>query len=571
MQPYIEINAHHIGKSHVLNGLDCEDYSEVYSDEQLSIVVISDGHGDKNCFRSALGAMHACDVAIRELRRFQSVTNHIDDLSQCDFESLVVSLESDIANRWKEKVLRDAELNPFTAEELDAASERAREVYGAGDRFEKAYGCTLIAAIVTGSYWLAIQIGDGKCVAAYNDGVFVEPVPVDENCLGNRSTSLCNSNAIESFRHYYSNVKPLAVFVSSDGIEESFDQAGLYNCFYSVGYWLKENGLEATREKLDDLLPQISEGGSGDDVSIAAMTSQKSLLAKPRQSLQQVYEKVSSCSDALEQCTAQLADAQAKLAGLEEQYDSIEMEIVELKEKLAEKEELFNAVAKEKEAIDADVDELSEREHMATEQMEKAESFKASAENFWFPRLEKIGLEFKPEIDGEPLNDDENDVGDEENLEKIEGGPVEAPADAPGNEEAEELLAAAGSGDCLTDNTRDSSGIVDGDELTLDVRPSVSDDVLQTNPNIEEPEKPAAIEATSTLRLPEITADDFARSQHLDSATSYSDALRDTPRKTEFSDLPIAPADENQPHVERSERRRWPFASRSRQRGGEAQ
>lgn len=52
MQPYIELNAHHIGKSHIQSGLLCEDYSATYSDDQISIVVISDGHGDKNCFRS---------------------------------------------------------------------------------------------------------------------------------------------------------------------------------------------------------------------------------------------------------------------------------------------------------------------------------------------------------------------------------------------------------------------------------------------------------------------------------------------------------------------------------------
>ena len=118
MHPYIELNAHHIGKSHVQNGLTCEDYSASYSDDQVSIVVISDGHGDKNCFRSDKGARYACEIAISLCRQFQSITNHINDIDQCDFESLVVSLESDIADAWKEKVLSDANAQPISDEEL---------------------------------------------------------------------------------------------------------------------------------------------------------------------------------------------------------------------------------------------------------------------------------------------------------------------------------------------------------------------------------------------------------------------------------------------------------------------
>ncbi len=90
MQPYIELNAHHIGNSHVQSGMSCEDYSATYSDDQVSIIVISDGHGDKNCFRSDRGARYACETAINLCRQFQSITNHIDDIAQCDFESLTL-------------------------------------------------------------------------------------------------------------------------------------------------------------------------------------------------------------------------------------------------------------------------------------------------------------------------------------------------------------------------------------------------------------------------------------------------------------------------------------------------
>lgn len=408
MQPYIELNAHHIGKSHVQSGLLCEDYSATYSDDLISIVVISDGHGDKNCFRSDKGARYACEIAIRLCRQFQSITNHIDDIEQCDFESLVASLESDIADAWKNKVLSDADAHPFTDEELSIASEQAQGVYRSGQRLEKAYGCTLILSMSTSNYWLSIQIGDGKSIAAYKDGVFVEPIPFDENCLGNRSTSLCNSNAKESFRHYFSKVKPIAAFVSSDGVEESFDQAGLYNFFFSLAYWLKEEGFEIAKAKIDNLLPQISEGGSGDDVSVAIMVSTEDVIAKPRQTLDQIYERVNACENALDQCKNLLADTKDQLSEKDKECAATEKDIERLKAELEEKEKAHKQILADQEALHKSVDELEARTQRASEQMEKATKYKASAERYWFAEFEKIGLKYHPPTE-EPKADDHPD------------------------------------------------------------------------------------------------------------------------------------------------------------------
>lgn len=401
MRPYNEINAHHIGESHIRNGLTCEDYSAAYSDEFVSIIVVSDGHGDKNCFRSEKGSKYACEISVNLCRQFQDITNHIDDIAHCDFEGLVASLEAEIVEKWKNKVLSDAQIHPFTEDELSKASEQAQDAYRAGSRIEKAYGCTLIVAMVSANYWLAFQIGDGKCVAAYNEGVFVEPIPADENCLGNRSTSLCNSNAKELFRHYYSSTKPIAVFVSSDGVEESFDLAGLYNCLYSVAYWLKEDGFEVTKLKLDDLLPRISEGGSGDDVSLAAMVSLQDNISKPRQTLDQIYERVTACANVLEQCNSNLADTKDRLSESTGKRDQLEKEIATLKEKLEEKQRVHGQVLTECEMLETSLHELSAKVQRASEQMDKAEKYKSSAVRYWFAELEKLGIKYQPILDEE--------------------------------------------------------------------------------------------------------------------------------------------------------------------------
>lgn len=408
MQPYNEIDACHIGKSHIQNGLSCEDYSAAYSDEFVSIIVVSDGHGDKNCFRSARGARYACEIAVSSCRKFQSITNHIDNIAHCDFEELVVSLEAEIVEKWKAKVLSDTQCHPFTEEELSVASEQARAIYRAGERMEKAYGCTLIAAMAVANYWLALQIGDGKCVAAYHDGAFVEPVPADENCLGNRSTSMCNSTAKESFRHYYSAIKPAAVFVSSDGVEESFDTAGLYNCFYSVAYWLKAEGFEAAKQKLDDLLPQISEGGSGDDVSLAAMVSFADSLAKPHQTLDQVHEKVDACANVLEQYNTKLESWKEKLHEKTQELETLEKQIADIRKTLEKATSDYDQISQERRQLEEEVADWSAKVQRASEQMEKAHKFKESAEKYWFSEFERLGLKHQDGLKESHGKDKEN-------------------------------------------------------------------------------------------------------------------------------------------------------------------
>ena len=148
MQPYIQLNSHCIGKSHLAKEMPCEDYSLSYGDNSLSAAVVSDGHGDANCFRSSAGAKFACESCVSLLRQFQGVNSHITDIRSCDFEENVRSLEREIVVKWKKKVLSDAASNPFSAEELEQAAAEVREQYRNGRNIEHAYGCTLIAVMV---------------------------------------------------------------------------------------------------------------------------------------------------------------------------------------------------------------------------------------------------------------------------------------------------------------------------------------------------------------------------------------------------------------------------------------
>lgn len=393
MRPYAELNSHHIGKSHVQNGSECEDYSISYADEIMSAIAVSDGHGDKNCFRSKMGARIACEISINLLKVFKEKADKIANVCSDEFDCLIRSLETSIVERWTQSVLLDAQNNPISEQELSPLSPDVKEMYTAGKRIEKAYGCTLIAALITGRYWLALQIGDGKCVAAYEDGVFVEPVPRDdENNYGNHSASLCNTEARQAFRHYASPLLPLAVFVASDGVEESFDNQGLMNCFYSVAYWLKDEGREAALSKLNELLPQISEGGSGDDVSLAALVHCEAPLSSPRQTLDQVYERVNGCKNLLDRLSNLFEEASGTLEAEIKSQNRLKEEISQAEKQLtllkAELEKQDQKCEEKQIALDG----IEEKRKKAVERMEKAQKYQESAERFWRGKQEELGL-----------------------------------------------------------------------------------------------------------------------------------------------------------------------------------
>lgn len=378
MKDYTAINAHHIGNMHIQKNLPCEDFSMSYEDDNMAIAVISDGHGDKSCFRSGKGAEIACETAVELCRKFYETSESmVGEYGVSALENVLKGLEAEIVKVWKQSVLKDFEENPFTDEEIETASEKMQDIYRSGKKIEKAYGCTLILAVMTEKYWYGLQIGDGKCVSAYDEGVFVEPVPQDENCVANYSTSLCGENAEVDFMHYYSDIMPKAVFVFSDGVEESFDRAGLYNCLYSIDVWL-EQGKTIALDSINNLLPKISEGGSGDDVSISAILSSEKVLMPPKKTPEQVDDLVKAYENNLEKCNEDLENIYHELDVLNTELKSAKEKITEIEEKIIHKQ--------------ADIENYEEAQSKAYANMEKAKKYKVSANKFWEVKLKQLGI-----------------------------------------------------------------------------------------------------------------------------------------------------------------------------------
>lgn len=136
--------------------------------------------------------------------------------------------------------------------------------------------------IRTNDFWFGLHIGDGKCVVVSENGDLLEPIPWDDKCFLNSTTSLSDSDTLSSFRYFFSKENlPIALFVGTDGIDDSFGgTAGLHSFYDALLKTIKTKGLEEGVKDLEEYLPKVSEKGSGDDVSVAGIIALKNKNAK---------------------------------------------------------------------------------------------------------------------------------------------------------------------------------------------------------------------------------------------------------------------------------------------------
>lgn len=294
-----------LGESHKSSGKPCQDSSLIYEDSinDLYINVVSDGHGGDTYFRSDKGSKFITEITVKKIQQFiegtdiklsntpytpvPARTTELKDKNNNQKTDTIIDsafrlLFSSIISEWNEKITADWNEFPPSRKEMKNAnvSESYINNFLENREIEKAYGCTLISYTQTKEYWFAFQIGDGKCIILNDDGRWEEPIPLDENCVGNITTSLCDSNPIDSFRYCYSGTDfPASVFLSSDGIDDSYngnlsDLTLLYNLIIRQ---FVDDGFKKTIEDIKSFLPELSEKGSRDDMSLTGIINYKNV------------------------------------------------------------------------------------------------------------------------------------------------------------------------------------------------------------------------------------------------------------------------------------------------------
>jgi hypothetical protein len=263
-----------IGTNHIKAGTVCQDFSACYQDDNMALIALADGHGSPLYFHSDRGARFACEAAIKCIREL--VVKEPAD----DSDEFYRNLASLIKTAWDRRVIDDWDRSKNPAANLPPDGSMQFDFTDTGYP-ELAYGTTLLAACVTEDFFFALQIGDGRCVIQTQDGAgntrWGEPVPWDERCFFNVTTSLCEPDAVDSFRHYYAcrTEIPRAVFLGTDGVDNSFpmenNEVHLARLYNSIAATCAGEGIDACKKQVEEFLPQLTERGSGDDVSIAGI------------------------------------------------------------------------------------------------------------------------------------------------------------------------------------------------------------------------------------------------------------------------------------------------------------
>lgn len=269
------------GYNHTRINKVCEDASDFYDDEKMHICVVADGHGSDNYPRTEYGSKFAVDAAIKNVIEFVNTAEKSQVINDAEnnFERMY-QLAKSILRSWYESVEEDYNKKPFTEKELEKVSDKYKNRYLSENieerKVEKAYGCTLIIYVITDDYSFGMQIGDGKCVLIDENGQFLEPIPWDDDCQLNVTTSICDDDAIDEFRFYISDKIPTAVFVGSDGIDDSYaNDEELYALYRSILKIFIEHGDEVGKSEIREYLPVLTKRGSGDDVSMGLIINQK--------------------------------------------------------------------------------------------------------------------------------------------------------------------------------------------------------------------------------------------------------------------------------------------------------
>ena len=280
------------GESHKATDKVCQDYSLTQTTKEgISIAIVCDGHGGERYFRSNFGAKFAADVTLEKVlslvyntgdslfegKPFTAVgpTRTLKDAENINnVDKSLRRLFSSIIYSWNEKIKEHASANKLTEWEKKHVPEEYLREFVLGNKLEKQYGATLMVYVQTPRYWFAFHIGDGKCLFFQKNPIWSEPIPWDDNCFLNKTTSLCDSNAIEDFRYCYQGDGsfPTAVFLGSDGLDDTFGESdNLANFYIQVIKMLADHGVERTENELRISLPELSKRGSKDDMSVACV------------------------------------------------------------------------------------------------------------------------------------------------------------------------------------------------------------------------------------------------------------------------------------------------------------
>jgi Protein phosphatase 2C/Right handed beta helix region len=275
-----------LGASHTRSGLPNQDailWKQNPKKGVPLILAIADGHGSEKYFRSDTGAQFAVQAAEQEMQNFlRGVATH----SISTIEDLAEQLPRNIVGRWNELVEEHWIDNPLTKKEWQwfTKRENVKARKDIGENHTIPYGTTLLTVVVTETFILYLQLGDGDILTVFTSGKVIAPIPGDKRHLANETTSLCTPDAARNFRSHFQKLvrrRPALIMVSTDGYSNCFrDKEGFFKVGLDIWEIIRneESGLKKVEESLEGWLTKATQTGSGDDITLGLLCRMDALM-----------------------------------------------------------------------------------------------------------------------------------------------------------------------------------------------------------------------------------------------------------------------------------------------------
>jgi parallel beta-helix repeat protein len=241
-------------------------------DGKCMMLIVSDGHGSLGYFRSDRGARLAVQAAQTVLESFLRL-----DIKEQTKRMAEEQFPRKIVYTWQNLVREDLQAHPvLTPEEAERLGLEKPEKLEESDLHP--YGATLLAVLVTETYIVYLQLGDGDILTvSKGKGASSPPLERDGRLIGNETTSLCSPEAWNDLQVHFQPLAspdraPALILLATDGYKNAFSSAaGFEKAGEDFLELLCTEGPQYVEDNLEHWLNEATELGSGDDITVGLL------------------------------------------------------------------------------------------------------------------------------------------------------------------------------------------------------------------------------------------------------------------------------------------------------------
>lgn len=278
------------GANHSRSGAVCQDAIHWLPENGVGppiVLSVADGHGESKYFRSGIGAQLAvlsAESVMSKLLNDVRKHEHLYAIPQIN-RYIENDLGRDIHKQWTQAVRQHIHETPLCDSEFDQLNNQISKqnnidrLFLSDDELIPVYGSTLLSVLVTNSFIIYLQLGDGDILTISADGNVERPFEIKKE-LGDATDSL---SQLQNLRFQVglqvmeeSITPPSMILLATDGFSKSYESD---DDFYKFGTNIFNMLLEAPFDvgfknigrDLPGWLHEVTTHGSGDDVSVGML------------------------------------------------------------------------------------------------------------------------------------------------------------------------------------------------------------------------------------------------------------------------------------------------------------